>query len=65
MTKQEAISLFGNGASLARALGITRSAISQWPDDLDQPRSDMVNGAALRLGKFKIRKPRAKSAQAS
>jgi hypothetical protein len=60
MTKQEAISLFGNGASLARALGLTRSAISQWPDDLDQTRSDTVNGAALRLGKFKVRKPRAK-----
>lgn len=50
MTKQNAIELFGNAASLARALGVTRSAISQWPADLDQDRSDRVTGAAVRLG---------------
>jgi DNA-binding transcriptional regulator YdaS (Cro superfamily) len=50
MTKQQAIAMFGSGAKLARALGITRGAVSQWPDDLDQDRTDRVNGAALRLG---------------
>lgn len=50
MTKQEAIAMFGSGASLARALGLTRGAISLWPDDLDQRRADMVAGAAMRLG---------------
>ncbi|OWT68066.1 MULTISPECIES: Cro/CI family transcriptional regulator [unclassified Achromobacter] len=59
MTKQEAIAKFGNGAALARALGITRSAISQWPDVLDQTRTDLVNGAAMRLGKIKVRRKRA------
>ncbi|MEN5158940.1 Cro/CI family transcriptional regulator [Achromobacter spanius] len=51
MTKQEAIQAFGSGAALARALGLTRSAISQWPRQLDQTRADRVSGAALRLGK--------------
>lgn len=33
ITKAEAIAAFdGNGAALARALGITASAVSQWPD---------------------------------
>lgn len=58
MTKQEAINLFGTGAALARALGFTRSAISQWPDELDQTRADLVNGAALRLGRLHVRKVR-------
>lgn len=51
MTKQEAIQAFGSGAALARALGLTRGAISQWPPQLDQTRADRVSGAALRLGK--------------
>ncbi|RSE84339.1 Cro/CI family transcriptional regulator [Achromobacter denitrificans] len=51
MTKQEAIRAFGSGAALARALGLTRGAISQWPMQLDQTRADRVSGAALRLGK--------------
>lgn len=50
MTKQEAIAMFGSGAALARALGLTRGAISLWPDVLDQRRADMVSGAAMRLG---------------
>lgn len=65
MTKQEAIRLFDSGAALARALGITRSAISQWPQQLDQTRADLVNGAALRLGKLKVRKVRAGSPKSS
>lgn len=51
MTKQEAIQAFGSGAALARALGLTRGAISLWPDILDQRRADEVAGAALRLKK--------------
>lgn len=32
ITKEKALSLFnGNGAALARALGITRAAVSEWP----------------------------------
>lgn len=51
MTKQDAIAAFGSGAALARALGITRGAVSLWPAVLDQARIDRIRGAALRLGK--------------
>ena len=51
MRKSEAISLFGRTQNdLARALGITKSAVSQWPEELDQEKTDRVLGAALRLG---------------
>jgi len=33
ITKKEAVALFRTQASLARALGITRQAISQWGDN--------------------------------
>lgn len=52
MTKRDAIALFGSAANLARALGVSRSAVSQWPAQLDQRTSDRVFGAALRLGKL-------------
>jgi len=52
MTKQQAIKLFGSGAALARAIGRTRSAISQWPKDLTQDQADLVTGAAVRLDKL-------------
>lgn len=51
MTKQQAIDIFGNGAELGRAVGLTRGRISQWPALLDQRETDLVVGAALRLGK--------------
>lgn len=51
MTKKEAVEIFGSGAALGRALGISRAAIWQWPDQLDQKQTDMVVGAAIRLGK--------------
>lgn len=51
MTKTEAKSLFGGtDAALARAVGLTRSAISQWPEELEQREIDRVVGAAVRLG---------------
>ncbi|MFE0784077.1 helix-turn-helix domain-containing protein [Serratia bockelmannii] len=50
MMKEDAVKAFGSGAALGRALGMTRGAISLWPDTLDQRRADMVRGAALRLG---------------
>lgn len=52
MKKTEAIKLFGTGAGLARAVGLTRGRISQWPDVLTQKQIDLVVGAALRLGKI-------------
>lgn len=52
MTKTEAIELFGGSqVDLARAIGVTKSAISQWPEELDSARTDRVIGAAYRLGK--------------
>lgn len=32
ITKKEAVRMFGSQAELARALGIERSAVSQWKD---------------------------------
>lgn len=50
MHKMNAIQLFGSQARLADALGLGRSAVSQWPDVLSQRQADQVLGAALRLG---------------
>lgn len=51
LTKQQAFAIFGDGVRLAKALGLTKGAISQWPDELDQKRTAMVIGAAVQLGK--------------
>ena len=51
MKKSEAIDIFGGTQKqLAEYLGLTPSAISQWPDELDQATSDRLLGAALRFG---------------
>jgi transcriptional regulator with XRE-family HTH domain len=53
MRKAEAIQLFGRTQqALADAVGLTRPAISQWPDELRQEQVDRVIGAAVRLGKW-------------
>lgn len=50
MTKKEAADLFGGKqVYLAEALGLTKGAISLWPDDLTAEQTDRVLGAALRL----------------
>ena len=53
MDKNQAIELFGSQRKLAEALEVTVSAISQWPDVLDQAKTDRVVGAAVRLKKPK------------
>jgi len=51
MTKQEATKLFGGTQrAMATALGVTESAVSQWPAVLSSRQADMVLGAAYRLG---------------
>jgi UTP--glucose-1-phosphate uridylyltransferase len=51
MTKHQAKALFGGtDAKLADALGLTRSAVTQWRDPLTQEQIDRVTGAAVRLG---------------
>ena len=44
--------MFDSQAGLARALGISRAAVAQWPDELTQRQIDEITGAALRLGKL-------------
>lgn len=50
LTKQQAIAIFGTGTALARALGLTKGAIPQWPDELDTQRTAAVIGAAVQHG---------------
>lgn len=51
MTKAAAIDLFGSGTALARALDITRQAISEWPDgEIYEPRRSQITLLAMRRG---------------
>lgn len=52
MKKETAISIFGSGAALGRALELTRGAIHNWPEVLDIRKTDLVIGAAIRLEKI-------------
>ena len=49
MDKKKVIAIFGSNTKTAKAIGITRSAVSQWPNDLPQIHTDRVVGAAVRL----------------
>jgi len=51
MKKSDAVKIFGNQSDLAKAIGLSKSAVSQWPDPLRQAHIDRVIGAAVRLGK--------------
>lgn len=49
MTKTEAINLFGKTAMpLAKAMGVTKAAIGNWPEELTQNLEDRVIGAYVR-----------------
>jgi UTP--glucose-1-phosphate uridylyltransferase len=51
MTKNDAKKLFGNRfQDLANAVGVGKSAISQWPDELNETKKNIVIGAAVRKG---------------
>ncbi|KVU10683.1 hypothetical protein WK62_05310 [Burkholderia ubonensis] len=51
LTKHQAVAIFGTAKALAEALGLTKGAISQWPDSLDTQRTAAVIGAAVQRGK--------------
>lgn len=52
MLKSDAIKIFGTTAvDLGNAVGLTKGRISQWDDELTQKQTDLVIGAAVRLGK--------------
>lgn len=51
LTKQQAVAIFGTAKALADALGLTKGAISQWPNELDTQRSAAVIGAAVQSGR--------------
>ncbi|MFA6180587.1 Cro/CI family transcriptional regulator [Acidithiobacillus sp.] len=50
MEKKEALRVFSTASALARAVGVTRSAVSQWPEKLTARVGDRVIAAALRSG---------------
>lgn len=52
MDKKTASSIFGSDACMARALQLSKAAISLWPERLDLSRQDRVIGAAIRLNKI-------------
>lgn len=51
MKKSNIVKVFDNQTKLAAALGVTREAIYQWPEDLNQRQIDECVGAAIRLRK--------------
>ncbi|WP_216675106.1 hypothetical protein [Paraburkholderia elongata] len=51
LSKEQAIRIFGTRKALCAAMRLTNARISQWPDQLDQKTTDLVIGAAVRVGK--------------
>jgi transcriptional repressor of cell division inhibition gene dicB len=45
MTKSQAIEHFGSAAALARALGVSRSAVSHWPEEIPLGRQYQIEVA--------------------
>lgn len=57
MKKREAVKLFGRTQTeLAAHLGVTKQCVSNWPDELPEPLSDRIVGAAFRKGVLRSRK---------
>jgi transcriptional repressor of cell division inhibition gene dicB len=42
MTKTDAIKFFGSSSNLAKALGVTKQAVSRWPDDIPDGRQFQI-----------------------
>lgn len=43
ITKSQALAVWGSGAKLAAALGISRAAVSQWAENIPEPRATQVD----------------------
>lgn len=52
MTKDKAVEIFGSQASLARAIGVSKSAIGAWKDPLTDSCRDRVIAAIVRHRKL-------------
>lgn len=50
MLKAEAIRMFGGVTALANAVGVSRAAVYQWPEELPRPQADRVIAACVRHG---------------
>jgi hypothetical protein len=53
MKKEILKTLWGNYSKAAKALGITKGAVSQWKETLELDEQDRVRGAAVRTGVYK------------
>lgn len=51
MKKADAIEFFGSGVEMAKKLGVTKSAVSQWGEELDYPRQCQIQ--VISKGKLK------------
>ncbi|MGE6647970.1 Cro/CI family transcriptional regulator [Shewanella colwelliana] len=61
MKTKEAITYFGNKTSLAKALELTKSAISQWPEEVPELRAyqiERLTHGALKANPIVIDKPK-------
>jgi DNA-binding transcriptional regulator YdaS (Cro superfamily) len=56
MKTKAAISYFGSKSQLAKSLGVTKGAVSQWPDDVPELRAYQIE--RLTNGKLKADVPR-------
>jgi DNA-binding transcriptional regulator YdaS (Cro superfamily) len=56
MKTKDAILHFGSKSQLAKTLGLTKGAISQWPDDVPELRAYQIE--RLTKGKLKADVPR-------
>jgi hypothetical protein len=55
----------GNGAAVARAVGVTRSAVQQWPDPIPEAmayRAELASGGKLKVDPKLYRRDLAHSA---
>jgi len=50
MIKARAIEMFGSVTNLANAVGISRAAVYQWPEELPRLQADRVIAACVRRG---------------